>query len=182
MKLYRLNLRIIVVVILACYGPQGHAQNKKPNNSLVGTWKLVADQQVDDTGKVILQDKDVDGMLIYTDAGTMSVQFYWRGRRRPIMNDSVMNHDGVSYGLGLGENTWTAKQAKMMIDTYDAYFGSYITDLKNHIVTHLTRGNLRPEKSGTVYKRRFKIEGNNLYLRSVEPLMKWQVWLVRVKS
>jgi hypothetical protein len=168
------------VLSLACYGVQSNAQSIKPNNPLVGTWKLVADQQVDDTEKVIQQDNDVEGMLIYTNEGTMSVQFYWRGKRRPMLNDSIMNRDGVSYGLGLGKNTWTADQAKMLIDTYDAYFGVYTTDLESHIVTHVTRGNLRPEKSGTVYKRRYRIEGDNLYLRSIDLHMKWQVWLVKV--
>jgi hypothetical protein len=35
------NFAIIIVLFLAGYGPQANAQNVRPNNPLVGTWKLV---------------------------------------------------------------------------------------------------------------------------------------------
>jgi hypothetical protein len=176
--------RFAIIIFFVLTGNILHvnAQKVKSNNPLIGTWKFVADQQVDESGKVVQEDKDVDGLLIYTNEGLMSVQFYWRGKRQPMMNDSIMNRDGISYGLGLGKNTWTTDDAKMLIDTYDAYFGKYDVDVKNSTVTHVIFANLRPEKSGTTYKRTYKVEGDNLYLRSTNPEMKWQTWLVRIKA
>ncbi len=47
--------------MLACTG------NK--DIELPGSWKLIADQQVDNNGKVISQDTAVSGLLIYTTEG-----------------------------------------------------------------------------------------------------------------
>jgi hypothetical protein len=148
---------------------------------IVGCWHFIADQELDETGKVIRQDKQVDGMLIYTPEGYISVQFYWRGKRQPMITDSIMYHDGLSYGLGLGVNSWSTDEARKILDTYDAYFGCYLLNSKSHIVTHIVSGNLRPEKSGITYKRRYILKGDSLFLRSTDPKMKWQAALVRVK-
>jgi|GEM_PF-6759816 len=39
--------------------------------------------------------------------------------------------------------------------------------------------NLRPEKAGTLYKRRFQLAGDTLYLRSTDLETLWQVKAVR---
>jgi len=61
---------------------------------------MVADQEVDSTGRVKAEDTTVRGLLIYTAAGKMSAQTQWPKLRRPIMSDSIMNGDGISFGLG----------------------------------------------------------------------------------
>ena len=112
----------------------------------------------------------------------MSAQLVWNGTRNQIMSDTIMNHDGISYGTGLGINTWTREQARTIIDTYDAYFGDYVIDWKNQVITHSITGNLRPEKPGTIYKRRFQLKGDTLLLRSTDSKMKWQVAWVKIKN
>ena len=92
-----------------------------------------------------------------------------------------MNNDGISSGLGLGFNTWSTEQARTIIDTYDAYFGDYSIDWNDQIVTHTMTGNLRPEKSGTIYKRRFQLSNDTLYLRDAKPNQYWQVVWVKTK-
>ena len=79
-----------------------------------------------------------------------------------------MNNDGISSHLGLGFNTWSREQAGTIIDTYDAYFGDYSIDWKDQIVTHTMTGNLRPEKSGTIYKRRFQLRNDSLFFTGCE--------------
>jgi len=158
--------------ILAC------TSNK--DAGLPGSWKLIADQQVDSSGKVISQDTAVSGLLIYTAEGKMSVQARWNKSRNTIMTDTIMNGDGVSYGAGLGLNSWTFAQTRTIIDTYDAYFGDYTVDKENNIVTHIVTANLRPEKNGVVYKRKFLLSNDTLFLRSTDPAMKWQMAWVRV--
>ena len=96
------------------------------------------------------------------------------------MTDTIMNADGVSSGSGLGFNSWSSTQTHTIIDTYDAYFGDYLVDEKNKIVTHTITGNLRPEKNGVIYKRKFAVSNDTLLLRSTDPLMKWQMAWVKV--
>lgn len=97
-----------------------------------------------------------------------------------MMNDSIMSHDGVSHATGFGKNTWTVEQARTIIDTYDAYFGDYTIDWPNQVVTHVVTGNLRPEKLGKTYHRKFEFKGDTLLLRDTNPEMKWQAAWVRI--
>ncbi len=153
--------------------------SKSTSDSLVGSWNLVADQELDHNNLVIKEDTSVAGLLIYTDDGRMSVQLLWQGTRTKIINDSIMNFDGISTGIGLGANTWSTEQARTIIDAYDAYFGKYSVDWHNNIVTHTIDGNLRPENQGTAKKRTFELNGDTLLLRSTDTAMKWQVKWVK---
>ncbi len=99
------------------------------------------------------------------------------------MTDTIMNGDGVSFGAGLGFNTWTFAQTRTIIDTYDAYFGDYTIDTEKSIVTHIVTANLRPEKNDVIYRRKFAVSNDTLFLRSTDPAMKWQMaWVKIVKN
>ena len=136
---------VLLISILAC-----HRTNNKPEaeseNKLAGAWQIIADQLLDSANNVIKQDTAVNGLLIYTPGGKVSVQFLWKGTRAPVLNDTLMNKDGMSNGLGLGSNTWDLEVARRLIDTYDAYFGDYRVDWNANTVTHIVKGSLRPEK------------------------------------
>lgn len=154
------------------------------NDKLItGSWKLIADQEVDDNNKVKKEDTNVRGLLIYTPDGKMTVQLLWHGSRGSLANDTIMKHDGQSFGVGLGNNSWSIDQSRKIIDTYDAYFGNYSVDWQNKIVTHTISGNLRPEKEGINYKRAFQLKGDTLFLRSADPdpRMRWQTKWIRSK-
>ena len=151
------------------------------NEPFLGSWRFVEEQEFDSAGGVINRDKNVDGLLIYSPEGKMNVQLIWKERRNRIITDTIMNNDGISSGLGLGFNTWSTEQARTIIDTYDAYFGDYSIDWNDQIVTHTMTGNLRPEKSGTIYKRRFQLSNDTLYLRDAKPNQYWQVVWVKTK-
>lgn len=159
------------------------ASNKANNDSesFLGSWTFVEEQEIDKSGTVINRDTNVDGLLIYAPDGKMNVQLIWKGARSKIITDTIMNNDGISSGLGLGFNTWSPEQARTIIDTYDAYFGDYSIDWKDQIVTHTMRGNLRPEKSRTIYKRRFQLKNDTLFLRDAKPNQYWQVVWVKNK-
>jgi hypothetical protein len=145
-------------------------------SNLVDTWELVADQEIDSVGNVVREDRNVNGMLIYTAKGEMSVQLVWSGKRDGMMTDSVMLHDGQSTGLGLGTNTWSSEENRLLIDTYDAYFGEYEL-AEDNIVIHRLTANLRPEKQRTEFKRRYILKGDTLFLRSADPAYRWQtIW------
>jgi hypothetical protein len=171
------SVSILLLLLYSCKQSSNKAKNN--NDSFLGSWKMVAEQEVDSTGRINRQDTKVSGLLVYTPEGKMSVQLLYNGTRKHILTDSIMNYDGVSNSIGLGANTWTSEQAKTFIDTYDAYFGDYSIDWQNSIVTHVITGNLRPEKIGTIYKRRFNLNGDTLFLRDTKPDMKWRIVWVR---
>lgn len=169
---------IASLIIYSCNSSSEKVTNEA--DSLLGSWKLVADQQVDSMGKLVLQDTTVSGILIYTPERKMSVQWLSYGTRHPIMNDTIMSHDGVTYGTGFGKNTWSIDEARTLIDTYDAYFGDYTIDWENQVITHIVTGNLRPEKKGKTYYRKFQLKGDTLLLKDKNPAMYWQVAWVRI--
>ena len=149
-----------------------------PHDQLIGTWKFVADQQIGDSGKIVNEDRNVDGLLVYTQTGQMSVQLIWFSNREPFMSDSIMKSDGVSRGVGLGANNWTLEESRIWIDTYDAYFGEYEIDQKRKIVKHRINGNLRPEKRKTEYQRSFLLDRDTLFLMSTDSSQRWRtVWI-----
>ena len=160
---------------------QSSDKSKNENESFLGSWRFVEEQELDSNGAIVNRDKNVDGLLIYAPDGKMNAQLLYKGTRQKIVTDTIMNNDGVSSHLGLGFNTWSTEQARIIIDSYDAYFGDYSVDWKDQIVTHTMRGNLRPEKSGTIYKRRFQIRNDTLFLRDAKPNQYWQVVWVKNK-
>jgi Lipocalin-like domain len=178
------NMDKVLIVATFCFliiSCETSVKQKEPvaQNQLVGTWKFIADQLLDSTFQVIKEDTAVDGLLIYTPDGKMSVQFIWKGSRGAIIHDSIMKQDGMSTGLGLGNNTWSLDQARQLIDTYEAYFGDYQVDWNTQTVSHIISGNLRPDKAGVVKKRIFKLTGDTLLLRSADPMESWGVLCVR---
>ena len=177
------TLLFSVLILTPFFYSCKQASNKTSNDneSLLGSWRFVEEQELNSTGAVIDRDTNVDGLLIYAPDGKMNVQLIWKGTRNKIINDTIMNGDGVSSHLGLGSNTWSAEQARTIIDSYDAYFGDYSIEWKEQIVTHTMRGNLRPEKSGTIYKRRFRLKNDTLFLRDAKPNQYWQVVWVKNK-
>jgi hypothetical protein len=152
-----------------------------PEKDLTGTWTFVADQEIDDDGKVLREDTNVRGQLIYTPDGYMSAQLLWVGTREAIMTDSIMKYDGFPAGLGLGQNKWTSEQRSMIIDTYDSYFGKYSVDWEEGLVTHFVEGDLRPQTPPVERKRRFTLKGDTLFLRGVDLGLRWRVLWVRKK-
>ena len=177
--MFKILLSIVCLPILfqACNPPGSTSENEKV--VLAGSWKFVADQELDSNNLIVKEDTNVDGLLIYTADGKMSVQLLWQGTRKPMITDSIMNQDGISSGLGLGTNTWTTDQARLIIDTYDAYFGNYSVDWEHNIVTHIIDGNLRPEKNGTTYRRVFTVQDDTLLLRSTDLSKRWQTKWVK---
>ena len=179
MRQTKIFLFIVIAAIQSC-NPANQKQDNT-DNLLIGSWKFIADQELDNNNRGKNEATNVSGLLIYTVDKKMSVQLLWRGSRTSIVNDTIMNQDGKSFGVGLGNNSWTLDQSRKIIDTYDAYFGDYTIDWKNKIVTHIISGNLRPEKEATSYKRSFQIKDDTLFLRSADPdpNMKWQTKWVK---
>jgi hypothetical protein len=167
-------LACIILALAGCH-------QSRDDNALVGIWEFVADQEIDNQGNVIREDRNVRGQLIYTEDGYMSAQLLWIGSREGIMTDSIMKDDGFPAGLGLGENKWTSEQRRTIIDTYDSYFGKYSVDWDEGFVTHVEEGDMRPHKLPFERRRKFILKNDTLLLRGVDLGLRWQVLWVRKK-
>jgi Lipocalin-like domain len=178
-------MKILAVIVFLIFAQSCSSTNSKheeeSENKLTGSWQFIADQLLDSVDNVIKQDTGVSGLLVYTTDGKVSVQFLWKGTRAPVLNDTLMNKDGMSNGLGLGFNRWNTEEARRLIDTYDAYFGDYTVDRNANTVTHIVKGNLRPEKEGTVHRRNFQLKGDSLFLTSADPANRWRAACVKNK-
>jgi Lipocalin-like domain len=137
---------------------------------LVGTWVIRAVETTDSTGRPIDSSRAV-GMIIYTPEGRMAVQSMVLPR--PVV---------PPVPEGPGEVTaWGPEQVRRVVETYDAYFGTYEVDEAKHIVTHHVEGELRPNYVGAAYARRYEVDGDRLLLSSANPDERWRVVWERVK-
>ena len=55
---------------------QSSSKAKNENESLLGSWRFVEEQELDSAGAVINRDTNVDGLLIYAPEGKMNVQLF----------------------------------------------------------------------------------------------------------
>lgn len=138
--------------------------------SLVGTWSAQAEETVDPAGRT-LASSPARGLLVYTPEGRMAVQIVVLPR--PVV---------PAVPEGPGEvNAWNPEQTRTVIETYDAYFGTYEIDEAHHTVTHHVQGELRPNLDGAAFRRRYEIDGDRLTLRSTDPRETWRVVWKRVR-
>ena len=149
----------------------GAAAGSAPAPSpLVGTWRLRTVEVLDSTGGVLERTRP-GGMLIYTGDGHMAVQVMVLPR--PVVPPVPEGPDQVS--------AWNGQQLRRVVETYDAYFGTYVIDSAQQIVTHHVEGELRPNFVGAAYARRYAISGDTLSLSSTKPGEYWQVIWERMK-
>jgi hypothetical protein len=129
-----------------------------PIDQLVGGWSLVSRVTTATDGKV-LADPGLSttprGILIYDRYGHVAAQLSRAGRTVQM----------------LGEECREAEQVKGTDDTaqtilgYDAYFGTYTVDAKEHVVTHHLESALFPGDIGKDIKREFEIAADTLTIR-----------------
>ena len=122
-------------------------------DKFVGAWRLLSAEfrTADDTLIDSPYGAEPQGMLIYDAYGSMSAQ--------------LANKDRVAFKIAdrLGG---TADEAKAAFETYQAYFGSYKVDEKEHVVTHTVTQALLPNWVGTQQRRYYKFQDGKLILRT----------------
>ena len=119
---------------------------------LVGTWKLVAIEERDGSGKRVVPldfGSEPAGMLMYDAAGNMSAQAMRRGRPRLETEDV---------------HRAPAEQVKAAFTGYAAYFGTYEVNERESIVVHHVEGSMLPNWEGGDQRRKFTLLGDKLIL------------------
>jgi hypothetical protein len=142
----------------------------RPASPLVGTWIVRAIEITDSAGRTIESSRPV-GMIVYTPEGRMAVQIMVLPR--PVVPPVPEGPDEVT--------AWSSEQVRRVVETYDAYFGTYEVDEVRHIVTHHVEGELRPNYVGAAYARRYQVDGDRLLLSATSPDEHWRVVWERVK-
>jgi len=142
-----------VIIGLCLIGVVLLAADKKPSaGKLVGTWKLVAIEERDADGKLVVPldfGPDPVGLLMYDSTGHMSAQGMRRGRAKLPSDDVHMA---------------TPEQAKAAFTGYVAYFGTYEVIESERIVIHHVEGSSIPNWEGGDQRRKFTLSGDRLIL------------------
>ncbi len=115
---------------------------------LVGTWRLVQYETVDEDGRRSRPYGDAVGRLTYDVRGNMTGQVM-RPNRAPVV---------------LGEGS--AQQVRAAYIGYIAYFGTYEVADDGRSVVHQVDGSLNPAWVGGIQMRTMRFDGDRLILHA----------------
>jgi hypothetical protein len=128
-------------------------------DGIVGTWRLVTFEDVED-GKILrpFGEKPL-GLFIYTADGHISIQI-----ANPA-NPSCFA-PGKLAGRGKADDragsACTPAQMQALLDGTVAYWGTYMVDMAAGIVTHNVLSDVSNGYTGTAQPRPFKLDGDRL--------------------
>lgn len=128
---------------------------------LVGTWRLVAFEDVDN-GQTIRRfgDKPL-GLFVYTADGHVAIQ---------IANPAnpVCVSPGKKFGPGKIDDSsvpaCSPAQMQALVDGSVAYWGTYTVDAAAGVVVHHVKSDLSNGYTGTDQRRPFRLEGDQLVI------------------
>ena len=135
---------------------RGTAAKSAGANPLVGTWKLIAIEERNDKGELVVPldyGPDPIGVIMYDVAGNMAAQAMRRGRPKLPSDDVHLTPPDL---------------AKTAFTGFNAYFGTYEVDLAAGLVIHHVQGSLIPNWEGLPQRRRFTLTGDKLILEPPE--------------
>jgi hypothetical protein len=116
----------------------------------VGTWKLISFEAILSNGEVRrLMGNDPTGRISYDDKGNMMVALTPRERARVSSVDKTRA---------------TLAEKGAFLDSFEAYFGTYVVDEERGIVTHYLEGALFPNWTDTAQERFYSFTGERLTL------------------
>ena len=128
---------------------------------LVGTWRLVSFEDVED-GKIIRPfGENPVGLFVYTADGHVIIQ---------IANPAnpACYAPGKKSGRGKMDDralfACSREQMQTLLDNSVAYWGTYTVDLAAGVVTHNVLSDLSNGYAGTVQPRPFRLNGNRLVI------------------
>lgn len=139
-----MNMRTILLWMLMAVAALSSDREK-----LIGAWHLVALEETGADGKTT-RATGLQGALIYTLDGHMSVQIMYPESQAALSNDYVLNG-------------------------YEASFGSYDVNEKAHTVTHHVQGSITHALVGKALTRKFQFVRGRLIIQPVSRDEHWSV-------
>src|SRR6266849_10399061 len=128
----------------------GHTDISGSGGQLVGTWRLISRVVRLEDGTAVQEGLGTTpkGYLMYDSSGHMAVQLL-----RPDRPTAI---DCSSSGAAPSDNS------PLLLNGYEAYFGTYTIDETNHTVTHHLEGALAAADVGRNLIRQFRVSGDKL--------------------
>lgn len=122
-------------------------------DKFVGAWRLISAEFTNEDGSPAESPYGTDpqGILMYDAQGVMAAQLSQSGRKPFAIADRMKG---------------TPEELKNAFETYQAYWGRYKVDEREHTVTHSVTGALLPNWVGGEQKRYYKFQDGKLHLRT----------------
>jgi len=151
MKVPVTNSRFWVCLLAVVVCTDLHAMMEA--DKFIGAWKLVSAEFVayDCTPGESPYGPEPQGLLIYDAQGSMSAQLAQKGRKPFAIADRMAG---------------TPEEIKAAFETYQAYYGRYRIDEREHVVTHTVIQSLLPNWIGTEQRRQYQFKDGRLILRT----------------
>jgi hypothetical protein len=122
-------------------------------DKFIGTWRLVSAEFRAEDGTLAESPygPEPQGMLMYDAQGSMSAQLAQNNRKPFGIPDRMAG---------------TPEEIKGAFETYQAYYGRYKVDEREHVITHTVTQALLPNWVGTEQRRQYKFKDGKLILRT----------------
>lgn len=122
-------------------------------DKFVGAWRLISAEFTNEDGSPAASPYGAEpqGILMYDAQGVMAAQLSQSGRKPFAVADRMKG---------------TPEEVKAAFETYQAYWGRYKVDEREHTVTHLVTGALLPNWVGGEQKRHYTFQDGKLHLRT----------------
>jgi len=151
MKVRKKMIGRLCVCLLAMACADLHAMMEA--DKFIGAWRLVSAEFRTADGAIAESPygSEPQGLLIYDALGTMSAQLSQSGRRPFAVADRMAG---------------SAEEIKSAFESYQAYYGRFTVDEREHVVTHTVMQSLLPNWVGTEQRRHYKFKDGRLILRT----------------
>jgi hypothetical protein len=122
-------------------------------DKFIGAWRLVSARFQTEDGSVAQSPygTEPEGLLMYDAQGSMSAQLANKNRRAFAIADRMAGTPG---------------EIKAAFESYQAYYGHYRIDEREHMVTHTVTQALLPNWVGTEQRRYYQFKDGGLTLRT----------------
>jgi len=143
------RLCICLLAMMACADLYAMMEADK----FIGAWRLVSAEFRAEDGAIAESPygPEPQGLLMYDAQGSMSAQLAQKSRTPFAIAD---------------RRAGTAEEIKAAFESYQAYYGRYKVDEREHVVTHTVIQSLLPNLVGTEQRRQYKFKDGKLILRT----------------
>lgn len=150
MRLSAFFVGLFVSILSSLAGP-AHAMMEA--DKFIGAWRLLSAQFSNEDGSPAESPYGAEpqGILMYDAQGVMAAQLT-QAQRAPFAVPDRMKG--------------TPEEIKAAFESYQAYWGRYRIDEREHIVTHTVTQALLPNWVGTEQRRHYKFQDGKLHLRT----------------
>ena len=143
-----------VVWLAACsHAPVPAAED--PASRLVGAWRIVLFEDIDDGRKSYPFGEKPDGYLVYTADGHMAAV---------VTDPAVPSCVPSAIAPSSKVSACTHQQMERLLERSIAYWGTYSVDASRGVVVHHVERDLTSGLAGTDQPRPFRLEGDRLII------------------